>query len=131
MRNNATKSPEPLGIPSGCGVPNRIQEVSMEKRKKMERTLENEVENFLRCEVEKHGGRCQKFLPDYARGWPDRIVLLPDGVLVWVETKRPVGGVLDGPQLVAHEILRRLGQRVEVVWTKAEAEKLVHELVNT
>jgi len=69
-----------------------------------------------------------KFLPDYKRGWPDRILLLPGGVSVWVETKRPVGGKLSSAQMVAHETLRRLGQRVEVVWTKEAADRLVEGL---
>lgn len=93
--------------------------------------LENEVESYLRRKVEKAGGLCVKFIPDFARGFPDRIVLLPGGVLVWVETKRPQGGVLSPVQKVQHVLLRRLGQRVEVVWTKDQADDLVDSLVNT
>lgn len=93
--------------------------------------LENEVEGHLRRRVEKVGGICVKFLPDFARGFPDRIVLLPRGVLVWVETKRPRGGVLSPVQKVQHVLLRRLGQRVEVVWTKDQADDLIDSLVGT
>ena len=93
--------------------------------------LENEVESHLRRRVEKAGGICVKFLPDFARGFPDRIVLLPGGVLVWVETKRPQGGVLSPVQKVQHVLLRRLGQRVEVVWTKDQADDLIDSLVGT
>ena len=93
--------------------------------------LENEVEGHLRRRVEKAGGVCVKFLPDFARGFPDRIVLLPGGVLVWVETKRPQGGVLSPVQKVQHVLLRRLGQRVEVVWTKDQADDLIDSLVGT
>ena len=93
--------------------------------------LENEVEGHLRRRVEKVGGICVKFLPDFARGFPDRIVLLPGGVLVWVETKRPQGGVLSPVQKVQHVLLRRLGQRVEVVWTKDQADDLIDSLVGT
>ena len=93
--------------------------------------LENEVEGHLRRRVEKAGGVCVKFLPDFARGFPDRIVLLPGGVLVWVETKRPQGGVLSPVQKVQHVLLRRLGQRVEVVWTKDQADALIDSLVGT
>ena len=93
--------------------------------------LENEVEGHLRRRVEKVGGVCVKFLPDFARGFPDRIVLLPRGVLVWVETKRPQGGVLSPVQKVQHVLLRRLGQRVEVVWTKDQADDLIDSLVGT
>ena len=93
--------------------------------------LENEVEGHLRRCVEKAGGLCVKFLPDFARGFPDRIVILPGGVLVWVETKRPQGGVLSPVQKVQHVLLRRLGQRVEVVWTKDQADALIDSLVGT
>ena len=93
--------------------------------------LENEVEGHLRRRVEKVGGVCVKFLPDFARGFPDRIVLLPGGVLVWVETKRPPGGVLSPVQKVRDVRLRRLGQRVEGVWTKDQADDLIDSLVST
>ena len=42
---------------------------------------ERDVEAYLRRLVEAQGGVCKKFLPDYARGWPDRLVLFPRGVL--------------------------------------------------
>ena len=93
--------------------------------------LESEVESHLRKLVERAGGQCVKFIPDYKRGWPDRILLLPGGTLVWVETKRPEGGKVASAQKVAHLILRRLGQRVELVWTKEEADRLVESLTQS
>jgi hypothetical protein len=89
---------------------------------------ENEVESFLRRETEKRGGLCVKFLPDFARGFPDRVVMLPGGVLVWAETKKPVGGRVSQVQRYVHATLRRLGQRVEVVWSKDQAAVLLEEL---
>ena len=50
----------------------------------MKNVRENEVEAYLRRQVEKLGGLCIKIPADYMRGIPDRIVLLPHGVLVWV-----------------------------------------------
>ena len=90
------------------------------------RQLEREVEGYLVRQVEKMGGMCPKF--DSVRGWPDRIVLLPSGVLAWVETKRPVGGVLSPAQLVVHEQLRRVGQKVYVVWSQEEVDELLELL---
>ena len=95
---------------------------------KEKRQIESEVEGYLRKQVERRGGVCIKFLPDFSRGFPDRIVILPAGVLIWVETKRPVGGKLDGAQKVAHVFLRRLGQRVKVVWSKDEVDELLDGL---
>jgi len=89
--------------------------------------LENEVETYLRKRVEAVGGQCVKFIPDYRRGWPDRVVLLPGGVLVWVELKRPRGGRVAAAQRVAHETLRRLGQTVFVVNSKREVDVLLRE----
>lgn len=90
---------------------------------------EREVESYLRRRVEQAGGRCEKFIPDLDSGMPDRVVMLPGGVLVWVETKKPKGGRVSKLQCVQHDRLRRLGQRVEVVWTKEQADALVAELV--
>ncbi len=94
----------------------------------MKNTLENEVERYLRTSVEDMGGECPKFLSEYKRGWPDRIVILPGGVQVWVETKRPVGGRLSPSQLVAHEKMRRLGLRVYVAYTKKQVRSLLDAL---
>ena len=87
--------------------------------------LEKDVERYLVRRVEQVGGRCVKFSPDNNRGWPDRIVLLPGGVLIWVELKRETDGRIAPAQMVAHEDLRRLGQRVEVVWSKKDADRLI------
>ena len=90
------------------------------------RQLEREVEGYLVRQVEQRGGMCPKF--DSVRGGPDRIVLLPGGVMAWVETKRPVGGVLSPAQLVVHEQLRRVGQQVYVVWSQEEVDELLELL---
>lgn len=96
--------------------------------RRMKNVRENEVEAYLRRQVEKLGGLCLKIPADYMRGIPDRIVLLPHGVLVWVETKRPSGGRVSGSQLVVHEMLRRLGQQVVIVWSREDADELLHRL---
>jgi len=92
---------------------------------------EREVEAHLRKLVEGLGGECKKFVPDQDPGYPDRIVMLPGGVLVWVELKKPKGGRVSGLQKFRHAELRALGQRVEVVWTKEQADRLVAELAPT
>lgn len=89
---------------------------------------EREVEAHLRREAERRGGKCVKFIPDYDSGMPDRVLMLPGGVLVWVETKKPKGGRVSKIQKLQHEKLRALGQRVEIVWTKEEADRLVSSL---
>ena len=86
---------------------------------------ERAVEQYLRRQVEARGGRCVKFDPSSTRGWPDRIVLLPHGHLIWVELKRPRGGVVSPAQRVAHEELRRLGQNVVVLKSKEEVDEFL------
>ena len=98
----------------------------MVRNGKEKRQLEREVEGYLVRQVEKLGGMCPKF--DSVRGWPDRIVLLPAGVMAWVETKRPGGGVLSPAPLVVHEQLRRVGQQVYVVWSQEEVDELLELL---
>ena len=88
-------------------------------------TLERDVEAYLSTRVEQAGGLCVKFIPDLMRGMPDRIVLLPGGVLVWVELKKPRGGRVSELQKYRHKALRALGQAVEVCWTKADADRIV------
>lgn len=90
--------------------------------------LERDVESRLGCLVDAAGGACVKFIPEQKAGMPDRIVMLTGGILVWVETKRPKGGRLSMLQRIQHKKLRRLGQRVEVVWTGEQAEALLREL---
>lgn len=92
---------------------------------------EREVESYLRRRVEALGGECVKFLPDDMPGYPDRIVMLPGGVLVWAETKKPKGGKVSKLQKLRHEQLRSLGQRVIVVWTKEQADELVEQLTGS
>lgn len=79
--------------------------------------LEKEIEDKLRLAVEGHGGRCLKWsCPGWA-GVPDRILLLPGGRIIFVETKRPKGGVLSARQKWWRRELQRLGFQCFVVWT--------------
>ena len=126
MEQKVAETLATLRVQPFCGLEQVGEALSGKKNQ-----LESEVEKYLREQVEKVGGKCVKFIPDFSRGFPDRIVILPHGVLVWVETKRPVGGHVDPAQNVQHTILRRLGQRVEVVWTKEEVDSLVSTLVRS
>lgn len=47
------------------------------------------VEDHLVNETERCGGVALKFVPLYALGFPDRIVMLPGGRIAFVELKRP------------------------------------------
>ena len=89
---------------------------------------EREVERHLVEEMEKLGLRCDKFVPDQLPGMPDRIVLLPDRRVIWVETKKPKGGRVAELQKYRHAMLRKAGHEVVIVWTKEEADALAARL---
>ena len=54
--------------------------------------LEKQIENKLTLMVKKAGGIAVKFVSPSLAGIPDRLVLLPDGVIAFVELKAPGKG---------------------------------------
>ena len=82
----------------------------MAKKRINERT----VEAALVSAVAARGGKALKIFSPVSAGMPDRLVLLPGGRSAWVELKAP--GCKPRPlQLITHDRLRALGQRVYVV----------------
>lgn len=53
--------------------------------------LEKDIEKFLVREVKKLGGLCYKWVSPGNAGVPDRIVLLPDRPVMFVELKTDTG----------------------------------------
>ena len=86
---------------------------------------EKQIEKKLIEAVRKVGGRCYKFNSQSNNGMPDRICIFPNGELIFVETKRPKGGVLSPIQLEQHKRLRELKQIVIVVWTLEDIKEVV------
>ncbi|MBC8954889.1 VRR-NUC domain-containing protein [Xenorhabdus sp. PB62.4] len=78
---------------------------------------EDVIERHLVNEVKKAGGIAYKFVSPGRRGVPDRIVILPNGRVIFVECKAP-GGKPRPDQLREHERLRVLGQEVVVLDSK-------------
>lgn len=85
--------------------------------------FESDIERKLVEGVEDLGGQCLKMGQD---GWPDRVVVLPAGRVVWVELKRPDGRVATLQKWRA-AALRKLGHRVETPWSKEDVQKLLDE----
>lgn len=75
---------------------------------------EKAFEKQLVQAVMDHGGMALKQTSQYHRGIPDRLCILPDGRVEWVELKS-VGKKPTKLQQFAHVRLRRLGQRVTVI----------------
>lgn len=84
--------------------------------------LEKEIEKNLRKVVERHGGKCLKWVCPGWSGVPDRIVLLPRGRIIFVETKRPKGGELSALQKKWAKWLVDLGFHYDQVWDEEDLE---------
>lgn len=75
---------------------------------------EKVIEQRLVKAVKGLGGISPKFVSPGLSGMPDRIVLLPDGKVGFVEVKAP-GKKPRALQVVRHEKLKRLGFRVFIL----------------
>ena len=91
------------------------------------RTRERDVEQYLVQALDNIGIPCLKFHPDSKVGMPDRVCLLPDNKVLWIELKTD-GGKLAMVQRLRHKELAEHGQSVRVVWNKSDADTLVAEL---
>lgn len=88
---------------------------------------EKTIEQKLVTAVKKHGGICPKFTSPGFDGMPDRIVLMPNGKMAFVEVKAP--GEKPRPlQRARHGMLKRLGFKVYVLDSVEQIERIIHEI---
>ena len=78
---------------------------------------EKVLEKYLVSEVKSLGGWAVKLLSGLVTGLPDRLCLLPGGVVAFVEVKT-TGKKATPRQLIVHKQLMQLGFRVEVLDSK-------------
>lgn len=78
---------------------------------------EKVLEKYLVSEVKKLGGWGVKLLSRLVTGLPDRLILLPGGVVAFAEVKT-TGKKASVRQLWVHGKLKVLGFRVEVLDSK-------------
>ena len=89
--------------------------------------IEKDVEQHLRKKVKSElRGMALKFVSPGFAGVPDRIVLLPGGRVVFVETKAP-GKKLRRLQEYVRDLIRGLGFRVLKIDTKDGVDKFIEE----
>ncbi len=86
--------------------------------------LEKTIERYLVNNVKQMGGIAIKLNPIGFAGLPDRMVLLPNGIIFFVETKAP--GKKPRPlQLSVHIKLIKLGFKVYVIDSKFQVKKVL------
>ncbi|KGI42494.1 VRR-NUC domain-containing protein [Clostridium tetani] len=75
---------------------------------------ESRIEKRLKKEIEKLDGKALKFVSPGMSGVPDRIILLPQGRIVFIELKAP-GKKPRSIQKYRIKELKNLGFRVEII----------------
>jgi hypothetical protein len=79
--------------------------------------LERDLEAYFSKKCRVLGLKTLKLHVRFSRGWPDRLVLLKDGKILWVELKRPGGRVSD-IQAKTHKEMAEWGHVVHVIDSK-------------
>ena len=91
---------------------------------------EKAIEQRLLQSVKKIGGQCWKFVSPGNVGVPDRIVLLPEGKVAFVEVKAP-GNKPRPSQLAVHRVLIGLGFKIFVLDDVNQIEVVLNEIQST
>ena len=76
---------------------------------------EREIERVLCNEVKKLGGKAYKWVSPGNNGVPDRIIILPNKPVVFVELKTDAGKLTTLQKSQIHT-LEKLGQQVQVLY---------------
>jgi len=84
---------------------------------------EKHIETYLRDQVKKKGGLALKFVSPGFSGVMDRIILLPGGKIIFVETKAP-GKKLRARQAFVKRQFEALGFTVLVIDSKDKVNEI-------
>lgn len=100
------------------------------KRSVISRNKESEkdTEKYLNKVIEQYGGVTYKWSSPNNRAVPDRICILPDHPIIFVEVKSE-GEDLSKLQAILHQKLKIFTDHVYVVDSKAAVDKLVYLLI--
>ena len=90
----------------------------------VEKVSEKSIEEYLRDQVRKIGGRAYKFISPGNAGVPDRLVILPGGDLFFVELKAP-GGKTTKLQNKRIKEIAMLGRVVFIADSKEEIDRIL------
>jgi len=86
--------------------------------------LEKAIEQFLVQQVKRRNGLAIKLNSTSLTGLPDRLILLPRGLLFFVELKSPTGR-LRPTQKAIHKVLENLGFTVYVINSKTKVKEVL------
>lgn len=89
---------------------------------------EKVIEKRLNAEVKSLGGWSLKLLCQFVTGLPDRLVLLPDGVIFFAEIKT-TGKKPSPVQALVHKKLRALGFTVHVIDSLKQLNQILNNLL--
>lgn len=82
---------------------------------------ERDIEAYLRGRVKALGGIAYKFVSPGHAGVADRLVLLPGGVVWFIEVKAP-GGRLSPLQVLFARRMQEMGMNYRVIWSKEDVD---------
>lgn len=90
--------------------------------------MEKDIERYLHTKIKKVGGFCMKMenIPGF-NGIPDRLVLLPGGLVAFVEVKRQ-DGKLSTIQKYRIQNLKDIGIKVYVAYSKQDVDQLLKNM---
>jgi hypothetical protein len=112
----------PFGATFGC-------DVTIGKVQLMSRPIkECAVEKQLLIRIKAAGGVAEKVTVLGARGFFDRLVVLPGGRVFFVELKRPTDGRISPHQILRHKRYRELGVSVRIIKNSADIDRLMSEV---
>ena len=93
----------------------------------MQEMLESKIEIWLNSHIKKMGGRPYKFVSPGNPGVPDRIYLLPNGIVYFVELKR-LAGKLSNVQIWQRKQFQKMGCNYRVIYGMEQAKGFIKEL---
>lgn len=88
---------------------------------------ESTIEHKLIKAVESQGGICYKWISGEV-GVPDRIAILPHGVIYFIELKKPKGGRVAPMQIYQQTKLKELGCNVKIIKNEDEIQQFIREI---
>lgn len=91
--------------------------------------LEKDVEQYLKKQIKKAGGKSLKFTST-EKGVPDQIVLLPSGKIIFIELKKR-NGKLSPSQIKMHKTFQGFGQKVYTAFNKAEVDGIIQTITKS